>query len=400
VNKEESMVLKGVRILDLSQIMAGPYGTLLLADLGAEVIKIENPEGGDLSRAILHYTHKGESAYYLSFNRNKKSMTLNLRTDQAREIFYQLVKISDVVYENFRSGTSEKLKIDYETLKRMNPKIICCSVTGFGSNSPYKDRPALDLLIQAMGGVMSFTGEPGRPPVRLGYPMGDLGGGMFAAMAVLAALYDREKTGEGQRLDIAMLDAQISLMTYRAQYYFLEKVIPEPIGSGHVSAVPIRAFEARDGKYLTIDAAQEKFFQGVCEALGIPEVGKDPRFSIRNARFKNRDALMPILEEKFLEKDRDEWLDLLIKADVPAGPVNNLAEALSDPSVLARNMAVPVNHLGEEIKMVGNPIKMSKVKEEVFKGAPTLGQHNQEILSRLLGYSREQIDELRKNKIL
>jgi CoA:oxalate CoA-transferase len=394
------MILRGVRILDLSQIMAGPYGTLLLADLGAEVIKIENPEGGDLSRGTVHYTHKGESAYYLSFNRNKKSMTLNLRNEKAREIFYRLVKISDVVYENFRSGTAEKLKIDYETLKKVNPKIICCSVTGFGSNSPYKDRPALDLLIQAMGGVMSFTGEPGRPPVRLGYPMGDLGGGMFAAMAVLAALYDREKTGEGQRLDIAMLDAQISLMTYRAQYYFLEKVIPEPIGSGHVSSVPIRAFRTKDGKYLTIDAAQEKFFQGVCQALGIAEVGKDPRFSTRNARLKNREALMPILERKFLEKDREEWLDLLIKADVPAGPVNNLAEALSDPSVLARNMVVPVNHLGEEIKMVGNPIKMSKVKEEVFEGAPTLGQHTGEILSGLLGYSREQLEELRKQKVL
>ena len=394
------MILHGVRILDLSQIMAGPYGTLILADLGAEVIKIENPQGGDLSRTTVHYTHKGESAYYLSFNRNKKSMTLNLRNEKAREIFYGLVKISDVVYENFRSGTAEKLKIDYETLKKVNPKIICCSVTGFGSNSPYKDRPALDLLIQAMGGVMSFTGEPGRPPVRLGYPMGDLGGGMFAAMAVLAALYDREKTGEGQRLDIAMLDAQISLMTYRAQYYFLEKVIPEPIGSGHVSSVPIRAFRTKDGKYLTIDAAQEKFFQGVCQALGIAEVGKDPRFSTRNGRLKNREALMPILERKFLEKDREEWLDLLIKADVPAGPVNNLAEALSDPSVLARNMVVPVNHLGEEIKMVGNPIKMSKVKEEVFEGAPTLGQHTGEILSGLLGYSREQIEELKKQKVL
>jgi crotonobetainyl-CoA:carnitine CoA-transferase CaiB-like acyl-CoA transferase len=380
--------------------MAGPYGTLLLADLGAEVIKIENPEGGDLSRATVHYAHKGESAYYLSFNRNKKSITLNLRTEKAREIFYELVRISDVVYDNFRSGTAEKLKIDYETLKKVNPKIICCSVTGFGSNSPYKDRPALDLLIQAMGGVMSFTGEPGRPPVRLGYPMGDLGGGMFAAMAVLAALYDREKTGEGQRLDIAMLDAQISLLTYRAQYYFLEGLIPEPIGSGHVSSVPIRAFRAKDGKYLTIDAAQDKFFQGVCQVLGIPEVGKEPRFNTRSARLKNRDALMSILEEKFLGKDRDEWLDLLIKADVPAGPVNNLAETFADPSVLARNMVVSVNHLGEKIKMVGNPIKMSKIKEEVFEGAPTLGQHTEEVLSRLLHYSREQVDELRREKVL
>jgi crotonobetainyl-CoA:carnitine CoA-transferase CaiB-like acyl-CoA transferase len=394
------MILNGVRILDLSQIMAGPFGTMLLADLGAEVIKIENPQGGDLSRATVHYTHKGESAYYLSFNRNKKSMTLNLRDEKAREIFYELVKTSDVVYDNFRSGTLEKLKIDYQSLKKVNPKIISCSVTGFGSNSPYKDRPALDLLIQAMGGVMSFTGEPGRPPVRLGYPMGDLGGGIFAALAVLGALYYRQVTGEGQCLDIAMLDAQISLMTYRAQYYFLEKVIPEPIGSGHVSAVPIRAFKAKDGKYLTIDAAQDKFFQGVCQALGIEAVSKDPRFNSRSARLKNRDALMKILEEKFLGKNRDEWLDLLIKADVPAGPVNNLAEALSDPSVLARNMVVSVDHLGEEIQMVGNPIKMSKIKEEFFRGAPTLGQHTGEILSQYLGYTPEQINDLRNRQVI
>jgi crotonobetainyl-CoA:carnitine CoA-transferase CaiB-like acyl-CoA transferase len=247
---------------------------------------------------------------------------------------------------------------------------------------------------------MSFTGEPGRPPVRLGYPMGDLGGGMFAAMAVLAALYDREKTGEGQRLDIAMLDAQISLMTYRAQYYFLEKVIPEPIGSGHVSAVPIRAFKAKDGKYLSIDAAQDKFFNGVCQVLGIEDVGQDPRFHSRSARLKNRDALMKILEDKFLGKNRDEWLDLLIKADVPAGPVNNLAEALSDPSVLARNMVVSVDHLGEKIQMVGNPIKMSKIKEECFKGAPTLGQHTEEILSQYLGYTPEQIKNLRNRQVI
>jgi CoA:oxalate CoA-transferase len=353
------MILNGVRILDLSQIMAGPFGTMLLADLGAEVIKIENPQGGDLSRATLHYTHKGESAYYVSFNRNKKSMTLNLRDEKAREIFYELVKISDVVYDNFRSGTLEKLKIDYESLKKVNPKIISCSVTGFGSNSPYKDRPALDLLIQAMGGVMSFTGEPGRPPVRLGYPMGD-----------------------------------------RAQYYFLEKVIPEPIGSGHVSAVPIRAFVARDGKYLVIDSAQEKFFQNLCQVLGIERLGKDPRYSTRNARLKNVGPLMKILEDEFMKKDRDEWLRLLIQGDVPAGPVNNLAEALSDPSVLARNMVVSVDHLGEEIKMVGNPIKMSKTKEERFKGAPTLGQHTEKILSQYLGYTTDQIHQLKHLKII
>ena len=393
-------ILNSVRILDLSQYMAGPYGTLLLADLGAEVIKFENPKGGELSRTVRQYNHEGESAYYMSFNRNKKSVTMNFKNEKAREIFYELVKTSDVVFDNFRSGILEKFKLDYESLKKVNPKIICCSVTGFGLDSPYKDRPALDLLMQGLGGVMSFTGEPGRPPVRLGYPMGDLAGGMFATMAVLAALYYRQLTGKGQFIDIAMLDAQISLMTYRAQYCFLEKIIPEPIGSGHVSAVPIRAFKAKDGKYLTIEASHDKFFQNLCKALNMESVGKDPQFNTIDVRLKNRDALFKILEEKFLERDRDEWIDLLVKGDVPAGPVNNLAEALSDPSVLARNMVVPVNHLGEEINMVGNPIKMSEMGEDVFEAPPTLGQHTEEILSKYLGYSKEQIDDLRKEGAL
>ncbi len=393
-------ILKGVRILDLSQYIAGPYGTLLLGDLGAEIIKIENPDGGDLSRNLRQYTHKDESAYYLSFNRNKKSLTLNFRNPKATQVFYDLVKFSDVVYDNFRTGMLEKFRIDYDSLKKINPRIISCSVTGFGSDSPYKDRPALDLLIQAYSGVMSFTGEPGRPPVRLGIPMGDLNGAMFAVMGVLGALFYRGVTGKGQRVDIGMLDGLISLMTYRAQYCLLGKEIPEPVGSGHVSAVPIRAFQAKDGKYLTIDAAQDKFFQNVCQALEISETGKDPRFNSVAARLKNRDALFAILEKRFLEKDRDVWVDLLIKADVPTGPVNDVAQALVDPSVRARNMVVSVDHLGEEIKMLGNPIKMSEMGKEVFEGAPTLGQHTDQVLSTVVGYSKERIAGLRQEKVI
>jgi crotonobetainyl-CoA:carnitine CoA-transferase CaiB-like acyl-CoA transferase len=393
-------ILKGVRILDLSQYIAGPYGTMVLGDMGAEIIKIENPEGGDLSRNIRQYTHKGESAYYLSLNRNKKSMTLNFRNPKATEIFYELVKGSDVVYDNFRSGMLEKFKIDYPTLKKINPRIISCSVTGFGSDSPYKDRPALDLLIQAYSGVMSFTGELGRPPVRMGLPMGDLSGAMFAVMAVLGALYYRQVTGQGQRLDISMVDGLLSLMTYRAQYYFLEKDVPEPIGSGHVSQVPIRAYEAKDGKYLAIDSAQDKFFQNLCRVLGIEEAAKDPRVNSMGARLKNREVVDEILEKKFREKDRDEWVDLLIQGDVPVGPVNNLAQALNNPSILARKMVVPVKHQGEEIQMLGNPIKMSAMGEEIFAGAPTLGQHTGQILQQILGYSREQIEALVAEKVI
>ena len=393
-------ILKKVRILDLSQYIAGPYGTLVLGDLGAEIIKIENPEGGDLSRNIRQYTHKGESAYYLSLNRNKKSITLNFRNPKATEIFYDLVKTSDVVYDNFRSGMLEKFKIDYPTLKKINPRIISCSVTGFGSDSPYKDRPALDLLIQAYSGVMSFTGEPGRPPARMGLPMGDLSGAMFAVMAVLGALYYRQVTGKGQRLDIAMVDGLLSLMTYRAQYYFLEKDIPEPMGSGHVSQVPIRAYEAKDGKYLAIDSGQDKFFQNLCRVMGIEEVAKDPRVNSMGARVKNRVVVDEILEKKFREKDRDAWVELLIQGDVPVGPVNNLAQAMNNPSILARKMVVPVNHQGEEIQMLGNPVKMSALGEEVFEGAPTLGQHTGQVLQQVLGYTPERIEALQAEKVI
>lgn len=388
-------ILKGVRILDLSQVMAGPFGTLILGDLGADIIKIENPEGGDLCRNNRQYLHKDESAYFLSLNRNKKSLTLNLRHEKAREAFYDLVKTSDVVYDNFRPGTLEKLGIDYETLQKLNPRIISCSVTGFGSDSPYKDRPALDLLIQAMGGVMSFTGEEvGRPPVRMGYPMGDLGAAMYATMAVLGALYHRGVTGKGQRCDIAMLDAQLSFMTYRAQYFFLAGVVPEPIGSAHSTSIPIRAFRTGDGKYVTVEASHEKFFRNLCTVIEQPELARDERFSTLAARAKNRDALIPILEKKFLERTRDEWMERLVAGDVPAGPVNQLDEALANPSILARNMVVDVDHLGESIKMIGNPIKMSGLGEQTFSAAPTLGEHNDEILGGYLNYSPEKIRDI------
>lgn len=385
-------VLRGVRILDLSQVMAGPYGTLLLADLGAEVIKVENPAGGDLCRGNRQVLHEGESAYFISINRNKKSITLDLHREEARQAFYDLVRISDVVYDNFRPGTLEKLGIDHETLRGINPRIISCSVTGFGQDSPYRTRPALDLLIQAMGGVMSFTGEaPGRPPVRTGYPMGDLGGALFAAIAVLAALYHRSMTGQGQRCDIAMLDAQISLMTYRAQYYFAAGKVPEPIGSAHATSVPIQAFRTSDGRYITVEASHQKFFRNLCKVIGRPELADDPRFNSLDARYRNRQVLIPILEACFLLRPRDEWMCLLVEGDVPAGPVNTLDEALANPSVQARQMVVEVDQHGTPAKMVGNPIKMSALGEPALHGAPALGEHNEAVLGGLLGYPPDRV---------
>ena len=388
-------ILKGVRVLDLSQVMAGPFGTMVLGDLGAEIIKVENADGGDLCRNNRQYLHKGERAYFISLNRNKKSLTLNLRNQKARQAFFDLVKISDVVYDNFRPGTMEKLGVGYDVLKQINPRIICCSVSGFGANSPFKDRPALDLLIQAMGGVMSFTGEEkGRPPVRVGYPMGDLAAALYATISVLGALYHRTVTGEGQQCDIAMLDAQLSLMTYRAQYYFLAGVIPEPIGSAHATSIPIRAFKTADGGYVTVEASHEKFFRNLCGVIEMPALAQDQRFSSLAARAKNKEALFAILEERFLARTRDDWIERLVAGDVPAGPVNNLEEALSNPSILARDMVAEVDHLGERIKIVGNPIKMSGLGQQTFSAPPTLGEHNMEILGGYLNYSAEQIREV------
>lgn len=396
-----ALPLRGVRILDLSQALAGPYGAQLLGDLGAEIIKIEPPGEGDHSRTMPPHFVKGFSAYFLGLNRNKKSLTLNLKSPEGRQIFFELVKGSDVVLDNFRPGVRERLGIDYESCKKVNPKIISCSISGFGQTGPYRDRPALDLIIQAMGGAMSFTGEESGEPVRMGLPMGDLAGGLFAVHGVLAALYQREKTGAGQDIDVSMLDCQIGLLTYRVQYYFLGGEIPVPIGSGHASGVPIRAFKTKDGKYLAIDAVVERLWLAFCDAIGHPELKEDPKYANRIKRYENRAELYRLAEKAFLTKTRDDWMKIMVEKGVPAGPVNTLDEAVASPQVLQRNMIVEMDHPAcGKLKMTGNPIKMSESKEEVFTPVPALGEHNQEILGKILGYSHEKIGELRKNKII
>jgi CoA:oxalate CoA-transferase len=259
--------LSGIRILDLSLIMAGPYCTLILGDLGAEVIKVEKPGEGEGARGVPPHFFEGESAYFIAMNRNKKSMILDLKNEKGREVFYELAKKSDIVIDNFRPGVVKKLGVDFDTLKEMNPRIICCSISGYGETGPFNDRPAFDLIIQARGGIMSYTGEPGRMPVRMGAPMGDLAGGLFAANGLLAALYQRERTGRGQKIDISLLDCQISLLTYRAQYYFVGNEIAQPLGSGHASIHPIRAFKTKSFD-IVMDCNTQNIFTELCEAIG------------------------------------------------------------------------------------------------------------------------------------
>jgi crotonobetainyl-CoA:carnitine CoA-transferase CaiB-like acyl-CoA transferase len=387
--------LSGVRVLDLTLIMAGPYCTLLLADLGAEVIKIERPGVGESAREVPPHYFEGESAYFIAMNRNKKSITLDLKNEKGKKVFYQLAESSDVVVDNFRPGVVQRLGVDFDTLKEINPRIICCSISGYGQTGPFKDRPAFDLIVQARGGIMSYTGEPGRMPVRMGAPMGDLSGGLFASNALMAALYQREQTGRGQKIDISLLDCQISLLAYRAQNLFVGGEIAQPVGAGHVSIHPIGAFKTKTFD-IVLDCNMQRIFEELCEAIGSPNVANDPRFLTRESRLKNKDELYDILEKAFLEKTGEEWLELL-DGRIPIGPINTIDKALSDPQVLSRNMVAQVEYEGgKKLNVLGNPMKLSEVENEKFDTPPRLGQHTDQVLEEILKYSSEEIEELRR----
>lgn len=392
-------LLSGVRILDLSHMLAGPYGSMLMADLGAEVIKIEPPKGGDPMRQMGPHFLAGESAYFLSINRNKQSVTLDLQKEQGRQVFYDLVKVSDVVFDNYRPGVLEKLKCDYTVLKTINPRVICCSISGFGQTGPYRDRPAFDLVLQALSGAMSITGEPGGAPTRMGVPMGDLAGGLFGAIAVSAALYQRERTGEGSRVELGLLDCMVSLLTYVAQYYFHTGIPPQPIGSAHQSVVPYQAFEAQDG-WLVVAVFTERFWEGFCRALELPELLPAARFRSNDLRREHRGELIPLLATRFKTRPVEEWLTRLENEKVPSGPLNSLDRVFGDPQVLARGMKTSVAHptIGE-LPLVGNPIKVEGCADS-FAPPPGLGEDTGHVLHGLLGYSDETIARLEEEGVI
>lgn len=382
--------LSGVRVLDLSRAISGPYASMILADLGAEIIKIETPEG-DFSRVSAGPSHRGENFYYLAFNRNKKDLVLDLLTESGKEAFYDLVKISDVVLSNFRPGSMEGLGTDYETLRKINPGIIYCSITGYGESGPNRDRPAYDIAILAASGILSITGEPNGRPVRPGVPIADESGGLFATIGILAALAERQRTGKGQKVDISLMDACLSLSCYMLSYYFTTGTVPKPMShSGHPILVPYGIYRTREG-YIALGVCWPR----ITRAIGADWLAEDPRFADLEARQKHRDELNAIMEQHLAKASADDWLEIFKIEDIAAAKVATLDEVAGDPQVRHQKMILTLEHpLGGQIKLVGNPIKMPSVPADDFTPPPTLDQHRHQILSGLLGYSDEKIKRL------
>lgn len=393
-------MLAGVRILDLSRVMAGPFASMLLGDYGADVIKIEEPGKGDETRQWYPPKIDDESAYFVSANRNKRSLALNLKSKEGLEILYKLVKVSDIVLENFRPGVTEKLKVDYASVSAVNPKIIYCSISGFGHTGPYSSLPGYDLIVFAMGGIMSFTGEPGGPPIRLSIPIADLSSALYAVSAMLASLRYRDLTGKGQNIDLSMHDVQVSLLSHQAMNYIATGKDPEKIGSSHANLAPYQAFKGSDG-YFVLAAGNDKLWTDFCSAIGKPEWSIDPRFKTNPDRMQNKMELVSMLGRLFSEEPVDHWLQLAKKAGVPAGPISPVSEVLSDPQVVAREMVTEIDNprTGKKLKQLGTPVKFSEAKPSIRLPPPALGEHTIEILEEL-DYSKTAIKDLLDRKVI
>ena len=393
--------LEGIRILDLSWVLSGPFATMILSDLGAEVIKIERLEVGDIARGNGPFV-KGLSSYFLSLNRGKRSVTLNLASEQGKDIFLKLVEHVDVVVQNFTPGTMEKLGLSYETLKQRNPKIIYAACSGFGQTGPYATKLAFDVIVQAMGGIMSITGEPGGPPIRPGASIGDIAAGLFLCIAILACLQERHVSGQGQMIDISMLDCQVAIQENAFVRYLNTGVVPQALGTRHPVFTPFQVFPTKDG-YIAIAmmGGVRDQWPLYCAIIGHLELIDDERFQTGWLRTQNYEVLEPILNEAMKTKTTQEWLEELEQAEIPCGPVNTIDKVAADPQTQAREMIIDVHHpKAGSFKVTNTPIKLSRTPSKLERASPDLGEHTKEVLGELLGMAEPDLLDLKNRGVI
>ena len=392
--------LGGVRVLDLTRVVAGPYCSMFLGDLGAEVVKVEQPGAGDDTRGWGPPFAGGESAYYLCINRNKQSLALDLKSRRAVELLRQLVKAADVILENFRPGTMERLGLGEKELREINPRLIYASLTGFGADGPMSDWPGYDLIVQAWGGLMSITGTPDGEPVKVGVAIIDLVAGLMLGKAITAALFAREKIGVGQRIDTSLLEAEVASLINVGSNYLVGGKVPSRWGNAHPNIVPYQSFQTADG-YLVIGVASEVIWKRFCEAIAQRDLIDDPRFTDNSKRVENRSELIALLSQIFLQRRNDAWFKLLTGAEVPCAPVQTIDQVFQAPQVLQRDMLIELDHpTAGKVRMAGIPVKFSVTPAAVRLPPPLLGEHNEKILKSWLGLSADSIDELKKEKII
>tara|TARA_B100000242_G_scaffold291361_1_gene264517 strand:- start:752 stop:1969 length:1218 start_codon:yes stop_codon:yes gene_type:complete len=405
MNKNFNQPLKDINVLDLTRVLAGPTCTQILGDLGANIIKIERPVTGDDSRNLgPPYLDKNskdqkESAYFLSVNRNKKSVTIDLTTEEGQELARNLVKKCDVVVENFRAGNLKQYGLDYKSLKKIKPDLIYCSITGFGQNGPYSKRGGYDYLVQAMGGIMSITGEKNGPPTKIGVGVSDIITGLYSCISILAALRFREKTSKGQSIDISLMDAQVSWLSYVAQSYLISKKIPMRIGNDHPSIVPYQTVEAKDG-LMVLAIANNSQFKNFCNFAGLEKISNNEKYKTNSLRVLNRKSLNAIIKKTIKKKEISYWVKGLVNVNVPCGPINNIKQVFEDPQVIFRKMTVDIKHKNKKIKIVGSPIKLKKSPIMYKKSPPTLGEDTVSVLKKFLKLKKSRIVDLKKKNII